>query len=384
MKFLYVAPRFHPNQYPIIEGLISKGHEVMFCVSRIGSTEKHDGVTVKLMTPSAATKRDYEKACRKGENYAEDKMIFWFSPDKKEVFEILRQYSPDVVIMRERNMLSLAFANACRSLKIKKVILYNQSPIYNEKGGNFFKNALKELWRSRFPKTRITVCRYKDFPREGVNYIEDKNAHFLPFIIRERSELPEREYCKDGTVRIFDCGKYRPYKNHTVLVDAAKRIVDKGIKNFHITIVGQASSPEEIEYFESLKKKIAELGLDAYFDVEKSVPYDQMPKLFLSHDVFVLTSKRELANVSILDAMSYAMPVVATSDNGTSDYVVPETTGHIFKTNDPDDLSEKLEFYLSDPDKISEFGKNALAHVVKNHSFDSYYESLMSVISSIK
>ena len=30
MRFLYVAPRYHTNQVPIIRGLKRKGHEVCF------------------------------------------------------------------------------------------------------------------------------------------------------------------------------------------------------------------------------------------------------------------------------------------------------------------------------------------------------------------
>ena len=52
MRFLYVAPRFHPNQYPIIEGLINKGHEVTFCVSRVGSIEKHGSVSMVVLNGS--------------------------------------------------------------------------------------------------------------------------------------------------------------------------------------------------------------------------------------------------------------------------------------------------------------------------------------------
>lgn len=38
MRFLYVAPRFHPNQNPIVGGLKEKGHEVISAVRYEGET----------------------------------------------------------------------------------------------------------------------------------------------------------------------------------------------------------------------------------------------------------------------------------------------------------------------------------------------------------
>ena len=42
MRFLYVAPRYHTNQVPIIRGLKRKGHEVCFLSQYAGKVEDAD------------------------------------------------------------------------------------------------------------------------------------------------------------------------------------------------------------------------------------------------------------------------------------------------------------------------------------------------------
>ena len=55
MKFLFVAPRFHTNQFPIVKGLIEKGHQVEFFVQYVGMGENHSILKPRLMKKSILT-----------------------------------------------------------------------------------------------------------------------------------------------------------------------------------------------------------------------------------------------------------------------------------------------------------------------------------------
>ena len=41
MRFLFVAPRFHSNQFPIVKSLYKSGHKIEFFVQYIGKSEDH-------------------------------------------------------------------------------------------------------------------------------------------------------------------------------------------------------------------------------------------------------------------------------------------------------------------------------------------------------
>ena len=381
MIFLYVAPRFHPNQYPILEGLINKGHQVFFLASKEGDTEKHGLVHHILLKPSRITIKMIKKWKKNGDVYAENKSIFWFIPDKKELIELVNQIKPDIVIVRDRNLLSLFTVNICRQLGVKKILLYNQSPVYSVKK-KWYKNIQRKLWFSLFPKKRITVCRYYSYPNKETDYICDKNAFFLPLVPRNVL-FPNRIYMHNNRVNIFDCGKYRKYKNHLLLIEAIHILRERGFDNFFVTILGQANHDEEIDYYFQCKNLINQYNLEKWICLENCVPYDEIPNYYFINDVFVLPSSSEQASVSVLDSLSFGLVTISTSRNGTSDYVEPGKTGEIFETNDANDLADKISIYLSNPDVISVQGTNAIQSIKENFSFESYYEKLMQIIESL-
>ena len=56
MKFVFVAPRFHTNQYEIVKTLQNNGHDVEFNVVEIGHTEDHSLLMPKLYEPCFLSK----------------------------------------------------------------------------------------------------------------------------------------------------------------------------------------------------------------------------------------------------------------------------------------------------------------------------------------
>ena len=379
MIFLYVEPRFHPNQYPIIEGLIKKGHQVYFCVYKIGETEKHDGVELFVVNPSKTTiflKRIWKK---RGENYLEDKLVFWFKPKIRQIKEIMKRIQPDVMIIRGRTFFTLAFYR--HKPKKTKAILYNQSPIFTKKE-NVLKRIIRRAWYSLFPKSRFTVSKYAEYPFLNKDYIEDKNAVFLPHVPRQI--IDNRDYFSNNIINIFDCGKYRDYKNHFCLVDAISIILDSSkLSNFHVTILGQVTNSEEADYYTRLEKHIKEKEMSNYFSLLTQVPYDEVPKYFLKNDIFILPSKKEEATVSILDAMSYGLATISTSKNGTADNIIPGKNGYVFVSNSASDLADKISIYLNNPQLIAEHGRKSLDIVKSDYTFDKYYKTLISLIKRI-
>ena len=378
MKFLYVAPRFHPNQYPIIEGLLEKGHEVVFCVSHVGEHEKHTGVKlIKLEMAETLRKKILRKKLDKVA--VDDLLALRFRGKGMEIGSILKSERPDIVIVRDRTMLSLQFSFKCRIMRIP-VIIYNQSPIMRPAGKSpGAVGAAKYLWRTFFPKTRITPCMYERYPKEGMEYQADKDACFLPFIVRKDAFAKEDDTSGNTQLRIIDVGKMRPYKNHTVLVKAAKILKDRGY-GFNITILGQCSCVQEETYRDELQTLIDELELAEVIELRSSLPYDALMDEMRRNDVFVLTSKQEVANVSILDAMSCGLAVAATDFNGTSHYIEDGVDGSIYISDDAESLADKLAAYMDDPSLVKHHGRKAAEKVRTEYVFESYYKNLQTVI----
>lgn len=381
MVFLYVAPRFHPNQFPIIEGLIEKGHEICFCVAHIGAHEKHTGV--KLIQLPMSKMLHGEAFDGKPESVAsEDLLIKRFTTDWGKIWRIIGEEKPDIVILRDRSLLSLQFSLICKMKRIPAIV-YNQSPLLYPAGAKISLHDWKKiLWRKLFPKYRITPCLYERYPDPGVEYQRDKNAWFLPFVSRKDAFLNQSIRHREGKPRIIDIGKMRPYKNHTVLVKAASILRERGF-DFQITILGQCIHPEEFAYRDRMLNLIGELGLEDRVEVLDSVSYDAVMKTLSKYQIYVLPSKTEVANVTILDAMSCGLAVLATNCNGTSHYIDDGVNGSIFQTDDPQSLADKLEVYLKDPSTIQEHGEAAVRKVQEKFGFEAYYKQFEIVLDRV-
>ena len=56
MKILYVAPRYHTNQVPVMHGWNENGVNVKFLVQYQGTIESHDYVDLQIIRPSWISK----------------------------------------------------------------------------------------------------------------------------------------------------------------------------------------------------------------------------------------------------------------------------------------------------------------------------------------
>ncbi|MRX72996.1 glycosyltransferase [Bacillus lacus] len=380
MLILYVAPRYHTNQIPITEGLLKAGYQVRFLAMYKGVSENYEALKPDILKTPIILRTVYKIIRkRRGEVYAENWMLRNYKPGYIQILNYLRTSKPDIVILRERSRQSRIVHACCKLLGIRNVILYNQNPINaDEWRGKRLKQMLAKIV---FPKVRYSPVKYVNLlnssyssPTIPVN----SHAYFAPFV-QEVNIIPEeKKYVKDGIIRILDVGKYRDYKNHKILVEAVSLIKER--KNFHITIVGQVSNEDEQEYFDSLASMIQDYNLQGKFTLLKNIPYRRMKELYTDHDIFVLPSKKEVASISVLEAMSNGLCTISTDNNGTAFYVLEGNAGLIFDNTSAKDLASKLVYFLGHQEEISYYGKNALNYIRENCGFEKYLERLRHIV----
>jgi glycosyltransferase involved in cell wall biosynthesis len=399
MKFLFTAPRFHTNQVPIVKGLIEKGHEVRYFVAFIGATEDHSLCKPLILKPSWTTvweKKTLVKTQTPSE--VESAIGGHFIPNYEFLKDAFEDYMPDIVVCREKTNLTLCVKALCDEHDIP-CILYDQDPLYQLKDGTKKASAVQKakssIWKriatkldrtlnmdrrmlkkmrmsSGFPTVRMTPVKYSRLPRELSESTASDNTYFIPFVAESHPEASERRYCPDGMLRILCVGKFREYKNVKLLVEAATMLNME--EDWTMTIVGQAMNGDEQKYYEETKSMIATSGAENRITLKTNVPYDTMGEIYLQHDVFVLPSKKEVASIAVIEAMSYGLAVISTDYNGTASYVEDANCGAVFATEDAKDLAEKIKS-LSHR-SIREYGQNARRKSVDDYSFEKYYNAL--------
>jgi colanic acid/amylovoran biosynthesis glycosyltransferase len=143
------------------------------------------------------------------------------------------------------------------------------------------------------------------------------------------------------TFQIVSIGSLQPYKGQRYLVEACEILRQMGV-NFHCRIIGGGELKSELEELISAKK------LGGMVDLTGPLPQDSVAKILREADCYVQPSiitpskKMEGIPVAIMEAMSCALPVVATDISGIPELVRQAQTGQLVPEMDSKALAEAI------------------------------------------
>ena len=92
---------------------------------------------------------------------------------------------------------------------------------------------------------------------------------------------------------------------------------------------------------------------------------------------------RSLGQVVVLEAYAYGKPVVVTRTRGIVDYVQDGRTGLLCDAYDPEDMRRAITALIDDPDRRQACGRNALALVEQEYTFDAFVRHSLEFVHAI-
>lgn len=170
----------------------------------------------------------------------------------------------------------------------------------------------------------------------------------------------------------------RPEKNHDMFLHGAAQIRDK-FPDARFIIVGDGPERQRLEMLSN--------SLNIHDCVHFLGTRQDVPTVLAAMNVMLLTSKMEANPVSILEALSTEVPVVATRVGSIPTSVIDNETGFLVAPHDVGGLAEKVSILLADPARASEMGENGRAMVKARWSVDvmvNGYEDLITKIYESK
>lgn len=99
-------------------------------------------------------------------------------------------------------------------------------------------------------------------------------------------------------------------------------------------------------------------------------------------DIFVLPSYREGFPNVVLEAASMKLPVIATNAIGCVDSVLDNETGFIVPVMDVEEMKEKMNVLLRDPEMCRNMGAKARVRVLRDFDGEAITEELMYLINN--
>lgn len=163
-----------------------------------------------------------------------------------------------------------------------------------------------------------------------------------------------------------------PHKDYSTFLDTVKILSGK-IKAKYL-IAGEGPLREQIE------KRIEELNLQK--DVFVLGFRNDIANVFADLDVLLYTSKEEGLGSTLLDAMAYELPIVATEGGGIPEIVINEFNGLTTNIQDSEKLSEQVLRILNNNALREKLIANA-KEFVKNFSKQEMAKKTLEVYRSV-
>lgn len=376
MKFLYVAPRYHTNQMDIMRGLVQDGHEVRFISHYAALIEDYSCVTPIVLGYSALYRLIdflYVKVIHRKDPTAIVFKIRHGFPPMGKLKRLICEFAPDLVILRERSVYSMAAYHICKK-KGYPCILYNQNPLWSEPPKT---DLAHRLVARMTPALRMTPVMGVRKPGTVVR----KNDYFVPFVVNPQRAPEQRTYFAGGRIHILCVGKYEIRKHHLMLLQAVEQLKDQ--YEIRVTLVGEATNHFQKAYCEQVRAYVAEHHMEDMVTVKTNVARRDMEREYLAADLYVIPSTLEMASVSQLEAMSYSLPVIVSDTNGTACYVEDGVTGFWFRDCDGDDFRDRLACMLSDRERMQEMGAAGYRALSEKYNYKCYFETIMGMRDQI-
>lgn len=165
------------------------------------------------------------------------------------------------------------------------------------------------------------------------------------------------------------------YKGHSYLVDAIKKIELENGVSFEVFFCGEGS------YKERLKKYISGQSLQSNI-VFKGKCTD-IPSILSSIDIFVLPSYVEAFPISIIEAMSSGVPVIATKVGDIPNIITDDETGLLVEPKNADAIADALLKIMRNKDLYQSVKKNARNIVENSFSSEVVFEKYIRVCGRI-
>ncbi|MFX1563029.1 MAG: N-acetyl-alpha-D-glucosaminyl L-malate synthase BshA [Promethearchaeota archaeon] len=167
---------------------------------------------------------------------------------------------------------------------------------------------------------------------------------------------------------------FRPVKRVVDLITAFAQIADQ-IPDAHLLLLGDGPTRSDVERIVcdlDLTERVRYLGFKR--DVETYLRCAQG---------YALCSELEGAPLSLLEAMSCSLPVVATEVGGIPEIIKDGENGLLVPFGDLDALANRLYAILTDDVLSQKLGENARATILSNHTAEKVVPQYEAVYESV-
>lgn len=163
-------------------------------------------------------------------------------------------------------------------------------------------------------------------------------------------------------------------RNVPLIVNTLKELIDSGRTNIKLLIAGKNNDP-------SFQKQIDELGLSSYVIMAPSIK--DVEKYYHAIDLFLLPALIEEFGRSVLEAMSSRLPVIVSSNVGSSEIITFKREQVILTELTTEELFAKIISLVDQQKLLSEMKEQNYKDAL-NYSAEKQNDKLLSLLKKLE
>lgn len=235
------------------------------------------------------------------------------------------------------------------------------------------------LARRAYGRADLAVLMSARLAEDGGGVLRARRTSVIPNGVADLAGA-RRAATGSGSGRILFAGALRPEKGVDTLIEAALLLRERGIP-FTVGFAGKAA---DAGYEQSLKRRIAGIGLESVVTLYGELTGAALCDAYAAADIFCLPSRYEAEAMPrvIIEAMQFALPVVSTLWRGIPDMIEHGVQGLLTRP-DPEaaaELADALAALLCDPARRRQMGAAARRRYEERFTVDIQMHALESAV----
>lgn len=241
------------------------------------------------------------------------------------------------------------------------------------------KKLLANLWERRWLLKQYNRCKnnFIAISEDVKTYLNNelpsfkRTINYLPNAIDTKRFKNNRSYSKiEGTFHIVSIANLVPKKNHVLLIDVMKILLEKGY-DVSMDVLGAGPLMDE------LVAKTKAKGIEKHLHFKGSV--GDIPQQLWKAHLYVHPAWYEPFGLVLLEAMASGLPIVALDGFGNRELMKENQNGFMIPTNaNAKEFASKIIYFIDNPHERERMGKFASEFSMK-YDIDNYTDRLLEI-----
>jgi glycosyltransferase involved in cell wall biosynthesis len=264
----------------------------------------------------------------------------------------------------------------------KLVSLFRRKTIYHFHGNLLFaaypelSSTWKRCFRELFEHSDMVISLSEYAKKKIIEFAPSANIVVVPNSIGLPSLNQELEdEAQARGIQLSFLGHIKEQKGIFDLLKVVKELINNGT-DVRLCVGGYGA-------LDRLQREIAVLGLKDRVEYLGWISEEQRDSLLRKTDIFVLPSYGEGMPMSILEAMSYRIPVITCPVGGIPELVIDGETGFLVPPGDLGDLRRRIFELISDKEMRLRFGNSGRQVIESKHNLAVNIKIIKNIYETI-